>query len=481
MEESIGGIQLRLAGVYLTIPDKDKALSYAGQAFSLISGLSNDSLKAEANNTYGNVYLARNEKTMALRHYLNALRIAEETKQKIGKPELMRNCYLNLSGFYSGIEDYDKAIDYHTKALKKLDEVTMRNAPYQKAMDMNSIGNLFSYKKNYDMAIGYFERSIAMADSLKFSTLKIPGYVSLLNQYLRRDEPEKALSYMKSGAGQTLVKYLTDFGLSGSIDQSFAVIYTELKQYDSARFYFLRAVPYFEKNTNENNKIYFYRQLATFYKKTGETGKAINYFQLVKQMGERIGSLENVQVAAGQLDSLYLKQGNYLMASQYNGIYYTYKDSIEKLNREKELTQVEAADEQMRQERLQAEKLEQDRRRNNIQYMGITLGIVALFVALVLLGMFKVSATTIKMIGFFAFLMFFEFIFLLFKKNIHSFTHGEPWKDLLFMISLAALLLPFHHWAEHKVISYLTSHNRLTKAGQHIKSKFMRRTKSADQ
>jgi hypothetical protein len=60
--------------------------------------------------------------------------------------------------------------------------------------------------------------------------------------------------------------------------------------------------------------------------------------------------------------------------------------------------------------------------------MGITLGIVFLFIALVVLGMFKVSATTIKMIGFFTFLMFFEFIFLIFKKNIYSFTHGSPGK-----------------------------------------------------
>ena len=94
--------------------------------------------------------------------------------------------------------------------------------------------------------------------------------------------------------------------------------------------------------------------------------------------------------------------------------------------------------------------------------------------------MFKVSATTIKMIGFFAFLMFFEFIFLIFKKNIYSITKGEPWKDLLFMIGLAALLLPLHHWMEHKVIKYLTSHNRLTSAGHHIKRRIFGRSKDPE-
>lgn len=109
--------------------------------------------------------------------------------------------------------------------------------------------------------------------------------------------------------------------------------------------------------------------------------------------------------------------------------------------------------------------------------MGITIGIVALFVMLVVLGMFKVSANTIRLIGFFAFLMFFEFVFLIFKKNIASITEGEPLKDLAFMIGLAALLVPLHHWLEHKVIKYLTSHNRLTASGKTLMSKvFVRKS-----
>ena len=96
-----------------------------------------------------------------------------------------------------------------------------------------------------------------------------------------------------------------------------------------------------------------------------------------------------------------------------------------------------------------------------------------------MLGMFKVSATTIRMLGFFTFIFVFEFVFLLLKKQGHSLTEGEPWKDLLLMILLAVVLLPLHHWLEHKVISYLTSHNRLTAAGQGFLSKLFKRRKQA--
>ncbi len=189
MDEEIGAAQLHLSSLYLMIPDNNKALSYATQAFSLISTLGNDSLKAVAYYTYGQVYLTRNEKMLALRNYFNALRIAEE----INNPQLILTSYLFLSDFYENIEDYDKAIDYMAMAIKKNTSLKGKDAPYQRVMLTNSLGSLFAAKKNYDIAITYYNRSIAMADSLKFSTLKLPAYVSLLNQYLEKNEPLNAL------------------------------------------------------------------------------------------------------------------------------------------------------------------------------------------------------------------------------------------------------------------------------------------------
>ena len=475
LDDDIGAVYLRLSSISLSIPDKDKALNYANQALSIISTLKNDSLRSEANNIYGDVYLSRNDKILALRHYLTALRIAEEIKI----PFLIRRCYANLSAFYAGIEDYDKAIDYSTLAYEKLGEIKERNVPYQRAIDINNIGNLYSHKKNYDIAIQYFQRSLAIADSLKFSTLKTPAYLSLLNQYLRMDQPQKALSYFNSASGSELKNYLHNFGFSGSIDHAYGVIYTELKKFDSAKFYFARSADFFEKNPNEINKMNYYAQLGSLYEKTGENKKAIDEYLKVKVIADRTGQLEQAQAAAKHLDSLYERSGNFQQANFYNSVYYKYKDSIETLNKEKELTQIEAADEQYRQAKQEEERTERLRRKNNIQYMSITIGIAAIFIMLVVLGMFKVSANTIRFIGFFAFLLFFEFIFLIFKKNIYSITHGEPWKDLSFMIGLAALLVPLHHWLEHKVIKYLTSHNRLTATGKRLTNVFIRR-KSTD-
>lgn len=486
MEKRTGAAQLQLADISLMIPDKDKALKYVAEAFSRISALKDDSLKVEANNVYGKVYLSRNDKTLALRHHLTALEMAEgippaDAETRRMKSELLRNCHLYLSGFYSNINDYDKAIDHYAQAYQLLDRLTDKKVPYQRCIDINAIGNLFAQKKNYEIAISYFEKSLRMADSLKFATLKLPAYISMLNQYLRMDQPEKALKYLRSAAGQELQENLNTFRMPYMYDQAFAYVYTELGQYDSARFYFQKALPFFETGLNDINRISIYLQLGKLYRKTGEKAKAIDYFNRSKELGEKNGLLEVVMNAAKQLDSLYMSGGDYRTASLYNGMYYRYKDSLETLNKEKELAQVEATAEQQRQERIRTEQEELKRRKNNIQYLAITMGIVVLFVALVILGMFKVSAGLIRAIGFFVFLMLFEFIFLVFKKNIYSITHGEPWKDLLFMIGLAAVLVPLHHWLEHRVLHYLTSHNRLTSAGHHLRNKLFRRYREGGQ
>jgi tetratricopeptide (TPR) repeat protein len=266
-------------------------------------------------------------------------------------------------------------------------------------------------------------------------------------------------------------------GMSGVIDQAYGFVYTELNHLDSGLVYLNRALPYFEASMNAGSKLGIYLQLAKVYDKRNDNEKALMYYQKSKELAETNGILEVAITASKKLDSVYTKMGDYKNASRYTAVYYSYKDSLSGINKEKELTQVEAADEQQRLARQLKEEQELKRRKNNIQYMSIIIGIVILFITLVVLGMFRVSATLIRAMGFFVFLLFFEFIFLIFKKNIYSVTHGEPWKDLAFMIALAALLVPLHHWLEHKVMHYLTSHNRLTAAGEHLARKFYSKKK----
>ncbi len=466
---------LFLSEVHRHIPDAAKALGYVNQANSYTGIVDNDSLMVRIQLEYGLVYMAMNEKLLALKKMLSALRMAEE----LDNPFLLRACYTRLSNFYVDIEEYDKAIDYQTKAREILDRIHTGQAPYNKVQDLNRTGDLYGAKKNYEMATFFYERSLALADSLKFDPIKSINYRSIVNNYLNSNQPQKALDYFVQHP--QLSTFLQSIGFGHFVDQSYGYIYTQLGKYDSAKFYYNKIAPLFQKEVNTGNQYGYQYQLGVLHMKTGEIDKALGYFLKAKEISDRTGNLQIMRHTGEMLDTIYQLKGDYKQSIYYMKLNQLYKDSLDKLGKEKDFLTEEEDNDKLRAERIAREKEEKKRKRHSIQYLGITIGIVGLFVLLVMLGMFKVSVSTIKAIGFFVFILLFEFIFLVFKKTIYSYTNGEPLKDLLFMIALAALLLPLHHWLEHTVIKYLTSHNRLTAAGHHIKRKLFRRTKEGEQ
>lgn len=462
-------ILVQQSALQLNVPDIDKASKYLDQASTLSAQQENDSSRAVIAMARGNIQLARNEKIDALRSYLSALRIAD----KIANPGLQRQSQLKLSDFYAGIEDYDKAIDYRVAAGIKLKEMSLSNRiGYYQIEDIKAIGDLYAAKKSYPLAIESYQESIDMADSLNYPPSKVPGYIGLFNVYLTMKEPQKSMEFMLSPNGTRLTEYFSQLNMRGIIDQAYAIIYSEMGKLDSAGKYFERSAPFFENYSNPAAKMSSFVQTAFYHKRKGENQKAVDLLLKARTIANTHGQLEAGLEISKNLDTLYDKMGDYRQSKIYSAEYFQFKDSLQTINKEKELSQVEADDELQQLKKQELAAAEKKRQRNNIQYLAITIGIATTFLLLVLLGMFRVSARTIKVIGFFAFLLFFEFIFLIFKKNIYAFSHGEPWIDLSFMIALAAILVPLHHWLEHKVLHYLTDKNKLTSVGESLKERF---------
>jgi tetratricopeptide (TPR) repeat protein len=459
---------LFLCNIQVSLPEPDKALRFATQASSIVSTLDDDSLKVASFYAYGNVYQAKRERLLALRNYLNALRVAEKMPRKTPaeqtrRSSLLRNCYISLREFYSDIREYDKAIDYAQKAMDE-QKFAGQGGRYQECIDYFYIGQLYTFKKDFSMSTYYFEKSIRLADTLKYEPLKMPGYNGLLRQFISQGEPKKALAYLNSRPD--LKKFLSHFGVGHFIDAAYGTIHTELKNFDSARYYFEKAAPVYEAGGTLPVKMNFYAQLADYYKQSGKPAMAIDYYKKAMEMATQASNLESQRGIAKQLDSLYLQQGDYQQSYHYASLYHKFKDSLQKLGGEKDMLQMELTDEQERQKRREAEEAEALRQRHNLQYMGITVAIAVVFLLLVLLGIFQVSVTTIKVMGFFAFIFLFEFIILIADAKIHHYTHGEPLPILGIKIVLIAILLPLHHWIEHKVVTYLTSRRLILPQGK---------------
>lgn len=355
--------------------------------------------------------------------------------------------------------------------------IKAENIEYNIVVDLFMMGDLYTRKKDFDMAVYYYEKSIKKADSLKYQPLKMPGYSGILRQYIQAKQPQKALAYLNNSAD--LKQFITNFGAAHVIDNSYAAIYTQMGKYDSAQYYFAKASAGFEKTSTPVSKLSFYQQYADFYTKSGNRPKAIEYYNKAMALADETKDIEWQQRIAKELDTVYALEGNFEKSRLYSNLYHKHKDSLQKLGEEKDLLQMELADEQQRQERIKREEAEALRKKHNVQYMGITIAIAIVFLLLILMGIFKVSETTIKIIGFFAFIFLFEFIILLADAKIHHWTHGEPLPILGIKIILIAMLLPLHHWLEHKVVSYLASRRLITPSGKSFWQRFVNKPKSS--
>lgn len=452
LEEGEAWAYLFLAAGERNNSEFDKALNYNNLALSLATTIDNDSLKVSVHNSIGTTYLRKKDKLLAFRNYLHALDIAERSDRYY----LMRMCYIALAYFYLELDEFEKAKDYSFKTLS----LTKR---FEKGLDRmeayNQLGTVYSAAKQFDLAREFYDRAVGLADTLKFPLLKLNTYGKLVEMYINNNMSKQAIDVFRGSP--ELMNFMKNAGFAFYLDNAFGVAYLELNQLDSAYFYLKRAEPEYARQAGRNTQYWFYTNFANYYLKRNDYKTALNYLLKAKETADDLQDLDVQRNISKNLDSLYQRMGDYKSAYTYNRRYHYFNDSLKKLNTEKDLMLLEVDNENRRKERREQEEAEARRTRHNLEYMGITAAIAGVFIVLVMFGMFSVSAGTIRILGFFAFIFLFEFIILLADNQIHHWTHGEPLQILAIKIGLISILLPLHHWLEEKVIHYLTSRKML--------------------
>jgi tetratricopeptide (TPR) repeat protein len=437
-----------------------EAKKYNEIAMTVAEEFDDDSLLVATKISFGRTQLANGDKLDAFKTFINAQAIAEKSKHK-NKDWLEISVYNSLASFYTSIEDYDKAIDYQYKSLN----YSKKNNNVDDMFGMLfSIGGNYIAAKKYDAAKNVYTEEIRLADSLKIPDYKTQGLIGIVNTYLSGPEKNKAVQYLKENPA--IKEMFSRLNLGYQLDYGMGQVFREIKQYDSAKYYFEKSLPVYEKMSSTFALPGFYQQYAQFLYESGNYNKAITFLNKGVIIND---SLENNTANKDfykALDSCYQKMGDFKNAFYYNGLYEKAKAEADEKSKAKDILAIEIDTENKRKERLEKEEVEITRVRHNWQYMGIVVSILTLFILLATFGIFNVSLKWVRALGFISFIFLFEFIILLADTWIHNFTHGEPWKVLTIKVVLIAMLLPLHHYLEHRVIAYIT-HKRNVKMGHH--------------
>lgn len=101
------------------------------------------------------------------------------------------------------------------------------------------------------------------------------------------------------------------------------------------------------------------------------------------------------------------------------------------------------------------------KRKQNIQYASIALGIISFVISFLLLSRRHITNTkVIQFLGVVALLVVFEFFNLLLHPFLERVTHHSPLLMLLALVCIAALLVPLHHRLEKLATQKLVEKNK---------------------
>jgi hypothetical protein len=439
---------INLINVYLADYDYHNALIAAYSTFAIARDLNDDPKLAESYLMIGMSLEGNNQKVEAFRNYLMATKIAKQTESQ----QLLAKCYSTLSKFYLYTKFYRKAAEY-----KLMEEKIVSQA--------QPVDSLALMWVKYDLQVINLE-----GDGTRINEAGLRQILdfSLQRQHVRLKE--YTLSLYRSSLIKInridLLKQLYTVQLPDEFEKlkrSSISFYFRLKAYfseeggqaDSALYYFSKAEELLNSDPNSILRSHFHLRYGQFFIRVDKPKQAIGQFRKAYSLAQEANYLEFMLEASLHLEKLYAEEKKFEEAWQFSSNSRQLNDSINKLAEKGKLLMLEINHETQQREIMEQHEIQQTHRRHNLQYSGMVVGILAVFLILILLGSFKVNKWAIQVLGFFSFIFLFEFIILVADQKIHHLTHGEPWKILLIKIVLIAILLPLHHWIEHKVVHYL--------------------------
>jgi MalT-like TPR region len=442
---------MKKAGAARIQGNMEEATKNNEEAISYASLCNNDSVKTVSEIGMANTLSAKDENLSAFKHYMRALEIAEIADND----QLKLNIYNRLTQFYNSIQQNEKAKDYGIKAIalaKKLGDMDAELSMYTTLMGLSML------EKNYVAAREYFnfykERAKTSADDFH----KQGVIINEINLAFSEDE-SKVPNFIRTNT--QLIEQMRNWGFSTEMFKVYGMMHSIEKRYDSAEYYFRLCKqsikptdpPYFSKNFNDAYIGHLWRM--------NRKADAEKYLLENIELAKKMESLSGQKEARENLDSVYMLTNNKSLELQNKLLLYGLTDSLEKQQKAKDLLNIEIDAENKRKDReLEATKIEKAKKQN-LQYLGITAAIFALFITLAALGRLKVKPWIIRAMGFLSFILLFEFIILLADHQIHEFTHGDVLQIFLIKIVLIAMLMPLHHWLEHKVVHFIMRHKHV--------------------
>jgi tetratricopeptide (TPR) repeat protein len=342
-------------------------------------------------------------------------------------------------------------IGLKTEALKHLKEA-FRYVGQDSALLLNvwnELANYYYYADDYPNAIPYYEKILAIDRVSGSPKNLISSLGNLGNAYDSAGEREKAQAVFQEGLTLARLHLLPDY--ESWMLNNLGVHYINTGQHGQALDLYLKGLPRLAPQDTISQLLYR-SNICLAYFHLGQPAQGYPYGLEGYRLSQASGSRVHCQTVSRTLASCDSALGRFAQAYRWQAIFYTLKDSINTLESSRKLGQLEnqlLVDRANAEAQARAEEQERAlRRRNTLQYFAVAGIVLLLFLVLFSLRRLKLPAAWVNGLVFATFLLFFEFLLVVFDPIIDSNSQGSPLYKLLFNTLLAAILTPVHHYLE---------------------------------
>ncbi len=388
----------------------DSALSI--DLLQIAQHLKNDSLLAISYNWIGYYFaLSKGDNTIALEYYFKALPLAEKFIDK----RRISSLYFDIATTYFFLNNIDEFFRFTKLGGENMPAKTSSKYDYMLLQFQRNMGSAYLEKNQLDSALNYAQAAVQTSDRLKLPNFQLQA-----------------------------------LHLLGAVN-------AKMNENDLADVYFKKALILSDSDKMETRRMAFYQRYIPFLFKNNRMIEAKVQVENLWILSGEIPNLNFKLIATTYKKELFDKLNNTDSAYYYSKVESEIRELIFNQNNLNTIQSL-AFKEQLRTIEEGAKKsAEEDRRKKNIQYALIAIGIIILFTVYLLLSRsFITNTKLIEFFGIIALLIIFEFLNLLLHPYLERVTNHSPLLMLLSLVCIAALLVPLHHkvekWATTKLV-----------------------------
>ena len=423
-------------------------------------------LSAKLFNTLGGIYIAKSDYPQALFCHFQALKICEELidKNEIEGKIPVADAYVFIGFIYVLQGDFMKASKFYLKALKIHKELSNSSnkavairGKKGKSTCYNNLGQVYLNVSNYPRALEYLFKAVELNKAMGKKGSLAMNYVNIAWIYAQQD--------------------------------SIRDLHYKMVEVTKPMTYYLKAIALQEEVEDKYGSLVCLKSIAELYFEKDRAGEALPFLHAAEDLALEIGNIEKLADVNYKFSKTYDKLGQYEQSLKYYKSFRVLTDSIFNEEKSKGIGKLEAKHEfemaELKRQQNEAEQsrilAQQTQRRNQLQYSGIVLVIVGLFIGIFLFARrfkkikeyktFRQYTKIVEAALFISFLIFFEFILVVLDPYIEQITGGAPLWKLGFNALLAGIIFPIHSLLEAKLKGQVIKTERKKWVAEAVKGK----------